>query len=142
MGFIAKRLIKYNYDLVDVLVEDTLNEYFNVVELPVTLTQGRSAFKIFGSDLLKVGVPLKMELLPTIACYIILVSSLYYFVINKKGSYLDAFLLGFFIYGVYETTNMAIFKDWSYKVGLIDLSWGGFLFLITTYLYKNSVKYI
>jgi uncharacterized membrane protein len=88
------------------------------------------------------GTPLKMELLPTIACYIILVSSLYYFVINKKGSYLDAFLLGFFIYGVYETTNMAIFKDWSYKVGLIDLTWGGFLFLITTYLYKNSVKYI
>jgi uncharacterized membrane protein len=88
------------------------------------------------------GTPLKMELLPTIACYIILVSSLYYFVINKKGSYLDAFLLGFFIYGVYDTTNMAIFKDWSYKVGLIDLTWGGFLFLITTYLYKNSVKYI
>ena len=88
------------------------------------------------------GTPLKMKLLPTIACYIILVSSLYYFVINKKGSYLDAFLLGFFIYGVYETTNMAIFKDWSYKVGLIDLTWGGFLFLITTYLYKNSVKYI
>lgn len=88
------------------------------------------------------GTPLKMELLPTIACYIILVSSLYYFVINKKGSYLDAFLLGFFIYGVYETTNMAIFKDWSISVGLIDLTWGGFLFLITTYLYKNSVKYI
>jgi uncharacterized membrane protein len=88
------------------------------------------------------GTPLKMELLPTVACYIILVSSLYYFVINKKGSYLDAFLLGFFIYAVYETTNMAIFKDWSPKVGLIDLTWGGFLFLITTYLYKNSVKYI
>ena len=88
------------------------------------------------------GTPLNMELLPTVACYIILVSSLYYFVINKKGSYLDAFLLGFFIYGVYETTNMAIFKDWSPKVGLIDLTWGGFLFLITTYLYKNSVKYI
>ena len=88
------------------------------------------------------GTPLKMELLPTIACYIILVSSLYYFVINKKGSYLDAFLLGFFIYAVYETTNMAIFKDWSVSVGLIDLTWGGFLFLITTYLYKNSVKYI
>jgi uncharacterized membrane protein len=88
------------------------------------------------------GSPLKMKLLPTIACYIILVSSLYYFVIYKNGSYLDAFLLGFFIYGVYETTNMAIFKDWSPKVGLIDLSWGGFLFLISTYLYKKSVKLI
>ena len=88
------------------------------------------------------GTPLKMELLPTVACYIVLVSSLYYFVIYKNASYLDAFLLGFFIYAVYETTNMAIFKDWSVSVGLIDLSWGGFLFLITTYLYKNSVKYI
>ena len=88
------------------------------------------------------GTPLKMNLLPTVACYIVLVSSLYYFVIYKKGSYLDAFLLGFFIYAVYETTNMAIFKDWSISVGLIDLTWGGFLFLITTYLYKNSVKYI
>ena len=88
------------------------------------------------------GSPLKMKLIPTILCYIILVSSLYYFIVYKNGSYCDAFLLGFFIYGVYETTNMAIFKDWSAKVGLIDLSWGGFLFLITTYLYKNSVKYI
>jgi len=88
------------------------------------------------------GSPLKMNLYATLACYIVLVCSLYYFVIYKKGSYLDAFLLGFFIYAVYETTNMAIFKDWSISVGLIDLTWGGFLFLITTYLYKNTVKYI
>jgi uncharacterized membrane protein len=86
--------------------------------------------------------PLTMKLLPTVACYIILVASLYYFIIYKKASYLDAFLLGFFIYGVYETTNMAIFKDWSIKVGLIDLTWGGFLFLITTYLYKNIIVLI
>ena len=88
------------------------------------------------------GSPLKMKLIPTITCYIILVTSLYYFIVYKKGSYLDAFLLGFFIYGVYETTNMAIFKDWSFTVGLIDLTWGGFLFLISIYLYKNLIKYI
>lgn len=88
------------------------------------------------------GSSLEMKILPTIACYIILVSSLYYFIIYKKGSYLDAFLLGFFIYGVYETTNMAIIKNWDYIIGLIDLSWGGFLFLITSYLYKNTIVYI
>jgi len=88
------------------------------------------------------GSPLNMKLIPAIACYIILVSSIYYFIIVKKGSYIDAFLLGFFIYGVYETTNMAILKDWSIKIGLIDLTWGGFLFLITTYLYKKTIKYI
>lgn len=86
------------------------------------------------------GSSLKMKLVPTIACYVILISSLYYFIIHKKGSYLDAFLLGLFIYGVYSTTNMAIFKDWPLKVGLIDLTWGGFLFLITTYLFVNLTK--
>ena len=63
MGFIARRLIKQNLELVDVLIEDTTNEYFNVIELPTTFTQGRSAFKIFGSRFLKRGVPLKMEII-------------------------------------------------------------------------------
>lgn len=88
------------------------------------------------------GSPLSMKIFPTIACYLFLISSLYYFIIYKKGSLFDAFLLGFFIYGVYETTNIAIFKDWNIYVGLIDLTWGGFLFLITTYLYIKSIKYI
>ena len=35
---------------------------------------------------------------------------------------------------------MAIFKDWDYKIGLIDLTWGGFLFLISTYLFNNVAK--
>ena len=86
--------------------------------------------------------PLTLKIFPTIACYFILISSLYYFVIYKKGTLLDAFLLGFFIYGVYETTNLAIFKDWNIYVFIIDLTWGGFLFLITTYLYQKSIKYI
>ena len=63
MGFIARRLIKQDLESVDVLVNDIQNEYFNVVELPTTFTQGRSAFKIFGSEFLKRGVSLKMEML-------------------------------------------------------------------------------
>lgn len=85
---------------------------------------------------------LKMKILPTIACYIFLVTSLYYFIIYKNGSYIDAFLLGLFIYGVYETTNMAIFKDWNIYIALIDTLWGGLLFLISTYLYYTLKKYI
>tara|TARA_B100001093_G_scaffold508793_1_gene571684 strand:+ start:3022 stop:3393 length:372 start_codon:yes stop_codon:yes gene_type:complete len=86
------------------------------------------------------GSSLALKILPTIACYLILVASLYYFIIFKKGTYIDAFLLGFFIYGVYETTNMAIFKNWNITIGIIDLTWGGFLFLITTVLYRNMIK--
>ena len=63
MGFIARRLIPQNLQDVQILVDDTTNDYFDIVELPTTLTQGRSAFKIFGSKFLKRGVPLKMEIL-------------------------------------------------------------------------------
>ena len=88
------------------------------------------------------GTPVKIKLFPAIICYIILIFSLYYFIINKKSSYLDAFFLGFIIYGTYETTNMATINKWNYNIGVIDLIWGGFLFLITTYLYKKITIYI
>ena len=80
------------------------------------------------------GSSLKMKLVPTIACYVILISSLYYFIIHKKGSYLDAFLLGFVIYAVFDLTNMVIFKKWDLMTSLMDMTWGGVLFASTTYL--------
>ena len=63
MGFLPKRLTLQNLDEVSVYVEDINNEYFNISDVPETLTQGRHAFKIFGSDLLREGVELKIELL-------------------------------------------------------------------------------
>ena len=44
------------------LVSPTNNSFFNVVEVPTTFTSGRSSFKIFGSQYLKLDVPLKMEI--------------------------------------------------------------------------------
>ena len=86
------------------------------------------------------GSDLKLEILPTIFCYLFLIGSIYYFLIYKKGNNLDAFLLGFFIYGVYETTNLAIFKKWNYKIALIDTLWGGILFMTTFYIYNNFLN--
>ena len=36
---------------------------------------------------------IKLKIIPTIACYIILISSIYYFIIIKNNTLLDAFLL-------------------------------------------------
>ena len=63
MGFLPKRLTLQNLDKVSVFIEDTNNEYFNVQEVPETITQGRYAFKVFGSDFLREGIELKLELL-------------------------------------------------------------------------------
>ena len=80
--------------------------------------------------------PLKLKIFPTLFCYIFLIFTLYYFIVNKNASFFDAFLLGLGIYGVYDTTNMAIFKDWHYQTVSIDTLWGGILFSLTYFIYK------
>ena len=35
---------------------------------------------------------------------------------------------------VYETTNKAIIKNWTWKTVMIDGIWGGILFSLTTFL--------
>ena len=63
MGVLPIQLIKQNLNQVDVFLEDVNNEFIVVQDLPDTFPQGRSTFKIFGSDFLKIGVELKIELL-------------------------------------------------------------------------------
>ena len=79
---------------------------------------------------------LKLKIIPTIICYFFLIFSLYYFIVNKNASIFDSFLLGLGIYGVYDSTNMAIFKNWNYQTLIIDTLWGGILFSLTYFLYK------
>jgi uncharacterized membrane protein len=82
----------------------------------------------------------KINIMSALACYIILVSGLYYFIIRKKAPPKDAFLLGVLINGVYETTNYAFFKDWSPLLVILDTLWGGILLSTTTFLYYKIAK--
>jgi uncharacterized membrane protein len=88
------------------------------------------------------GSDLKMNYLGGIICYPLLILGLYYFIIKNRKNYktkgkmiLDAMILGWVIYGVYESTNYAILKNWNWQTVLVDGVWGGILFGITTYLY-------
>jgi len=45
---------------------------------------------------------------------------------------MDAGLLGFGVYAVYETTSYAVLKDWNATIALIDTLWGGALFYLVT----------
>ena len=89
------------------------------------------------------GSPLKINFMSAALCYLFLIIGLNYFIIKPKKSVHDAFLLGLVIYGVYETTNYAIFKKWSIVTLIIDTLWGATLFALTTYivnLYKGGSK--
>jgi uncharacterized membrane protein len=82
------------------------------------------------------GSPVTINYLATAMSYLVVLFGLYYFIIQPKRSLLDAFLLGFVIYGVYETTSKALFSKWSWLTVLIDSLWGGILFLLTTYIFR------
>lgn len=82
----------------------------------------------------------KVNIKSAIACYILLVSGLYYFIIKKNAPPKDAFLLGVLINGVYETTNYAFFKEWSPLLVIMDTLWGGILLSTTTVIYYKITK--
>jgi uncharacterized membrane protein len=80
------------------------------------------------------GIEPKINYLGVALCYIFLITGINYFIIKPNKSVSEAFLLGIIIYGVYETTNYALFKNWSILTVLIDTLWGGILFASTTYI--------
>lgn len=85
---------------------------------------------------------LKIDVYSLIMVYVFDIFVLYYFIINKKGTLLDAFLLGSCIYGIYEFTNKSIFNKWNYSLVIIDTLWGGALFVLTTFLSRLFFKKI
>ena len=80
------------------------------------------------------GSGIKMNFLGAALCYLFLITGINYFIIKPRKSVKEAFLLGIVIYGVYETTNYALFKNWSLMTVFLDTLWGGILFAITTYI--------
>jgi uncharacterized membrane protein len=78
------------------------------------------------------GSPVKIRMAGAVACYIIMILGLNYFIIQEKKSVLDAFLLGILIYGVFDTTTYAMFNNWTLNAAISDTLWGGLLFALTT----------
>jgi uncharacterized membrane protein len=102
----------------DAVYLSTFSAYFNKV---VKQIQGEKIqFNIFGA----------------ILCYLLLIYGINYFIIDQKKPLKDAFILGIVIYGVYETTTYAIFKNWTLGAVALDTFWGGILFTLTTYFVR------
>lgn len=80
------------------------------------------------------GSDLQLKLAPAIFTYAVLVFALNYFIISNKKSVIDAALLGFVIYAVYEFTNLSLLKNWTLTVAVIDTLWGAILFGLTTWI--------
>lgn len=65
--------------------------------------------------------------------YIVMALGFIYFVIQnpnvktvKDAIYIGAFF-GFVLYAVYDLTGLAVVKDYSWKLSIVDILWGTFL---------------
>lgn len=66
--------------------------------------------------------------------YLLLIFALYWFILRRKASVLDAAILGGVINGAYELTNMALLKKWQWATVALDTSWGAFLWAFVTFM--------
>lgn len=84
------------------------------------------------------GSPMQVRLIPALIVYFVMGLSLYYFVLRKtkdiKQGAQDGALLGFFIYSVYDFTNLATLKNYTVHMAIRDTAWGSALFGTTAAL--------
>lgn len=79
--------------------------------------------------------PMVINPLFAVIGYIVLTSFLY-FALTKSDTVIEAFIFGFLLYGVYETTNLATLKNWDVQLATIDMIWGGVLMSILFMILK------
>ena len=90
---------------------------------------------LFNQQIMDVqGSSIKIKGGGVVLAYLFLILGLNYIILNQRRSVMDAFVLGFVVYGVYESTNYALLKNWRLQTLMIDTLWGGTLFALTTYL--------
>jgi uncharacterized membrane protein len=44
------------------------------------------------------------------------------------------FLYGVILYGVYDLTNYSLIDRWPWRMTLVDITWGGFICAVTSYI--------
>ena len=75
---------------------------------------------------------MKLNIYGAIGAYILMILAIYKFIVMERKPPMDAFILGICIYGVFDFTNYAIFKNYSMMIGLLDMLWGGILYFVVT----------
>jgi len=99
------------------------------------------------------GSILNLNFIGAILSYLTLIFALFFFsipIINSKlkenkNSLLYLCIiygggLGFLMYGMFNTTNLAIFKNYDIYVGLLDTFWGFIVFSLGSYFYFSIKK--
>lgn len=88
------------------------------------------------------GSDIELNYMSAFVTYLIMAYSFYYFIVKKKATMRDAMVLGFITYGVFDFTNMSIFKGWDLKTSLMDTLWGTLFYGLTYMALQTFTKII
>jgi uncharacterized membrane protein len=91
--------------------------------------------------------PMEIRKQYALLSYVLIIFGIYYFVqmnMTKetyvRDSLIKGFIYGFILYGVFDFTNLAIFKEFDLKTAMIDMAWGGAL-TASALLITNKIMY-
>lgn len=102
-------------------------------------------FRGFGDMARKEGNSLKPNILASVLSYIILAVGMAVIVFPNAHTLDKAILYGAIyglaVYGIYDMTNMATLKGWTWKLSLIDLLWGIVASTIVSVVGMNILKW-
>jgi uncharacterized membrane protein len=116
--------------------------FASIVFLLLDITYLKLNERLFNDQIINVQrVILQPNYYAILISYLFLFFIICYFIIRTHRDISEAFLLGFLINGVFEFTNMSIFKKWELKTAIMDTFWGGISFALTTqitYLYFSK----
>ena len=101
------------------------------------------------------GFNLELNFIGAILSYICVIAGLFLFSFplilneyekNKKQSLFLLSLryggcLGLIMYGIFNTTNIGLFKNYDSRIAIMDTLWGSFLFTLISYIFINLHKY-
>jgi uncharacterized membrane protein len=96
---------------------------------------------IFGEVVAKIQrTAIQFRLEGAVVVYLLLALGFYYFIVKPGRSPWEAALLGLIIYGTFDFTNYAMFKNYDLMTAMMDTVWGSLLFLITAFIFDLTRK--
>ena len=98
----------------------------------------KSIFGVLVAKVQRTAMQFRIE--GAIIVYLLLALGLYYFIVKPGLSAWEAGLLGLVIYGTFDFTNYAMFKNYDLKTVIMDTVWGSLLFALTTLILRELSK--
>jgi len=95
----------------------------------------KSIFGVLVAKIQRTAMQFRIE--GAIIVYLLLAFGLYYFIVKPGLSPWEAGLLGLVIYGTFDFTNYAMFKNYDLKTAIMDTVWGSVLFALTTLILRE-----